>query len=756
MEFTKNMQNVMEQAVKLAREERHRYFMPEHIIYGMTFDEDFSREYEAEGGDVQALKKALSGFLREHAGTTDGDSAVLTKDTDRVLRMAEGQAESSGRDAIDISHFLSAILRLEDCYGVYYLTVQGVDMVEVIGEMSRVSLGAQRGREEDSGPVFEQDGNIGEGRDAMPVREESGKDRQGRSGWRDFVEDMNETCKSQNPLIGREEEMERTIQILCRKDKNNVLHVGEPGVGKTALAYGLALRIIKGQVPKLLEDSKIYALDMGNLIAGTQYRGDFEKRFKEIMNGLSKEKSPIVYLDEIHNIVGAGAVGNGSLDAANLLKPYLAAGSIRFMGATTYEEYKKHFSTNKSLVRRFQKVDIKEPSKEEAVQILKGLKTGYEKFHGVKDGAGVLEHAVDISSRYMNERFLPDKAIDLIDEAGAWRRLHPLDQKRQTVGKALLDQVLARICSIPEQTVEKGELERLSVLEAELKKQIFGQGEAVEQVSNAVKFSKAGLNEDNKPIAAFLFVGATGVGKTELARALAAQLGISFMRFDMSEYSEKHAVAKLIGAPAGYVGYEEGGILTEEIRRHPHGVLLLDEIEKAHPDIFNVLLQVMDYATLTDNQGRKADFRNIILIMTSNAGASQVGKPGIGFGSSQQNTDALLDAVNRTFQPEFRNGLSRIVLFRSMDQDMAEKITRKKLKELADKLSLKKVSLTITEEAFIHIRKAGITREYGAREIDRVIAAEVKPLLAELLLFGKLKRGGTCVLDQKDKKLVIY
>ncbi len=756
MEFTKNMQNVMEQAVKLAREERHRYFMPEHIIYGMTFDEDFSREYEAEGGDVQALKKALSGFLREHAGTTDGDSAVLTKDTDRVLRMAEGQAESSGRDAIDISHFLSAILRLEDCYGVYYLTVQGVDMVEVIGEMSRVSLEAQRGREEDSGPVFEQDGNIGEGRDAMPVREESGKDRQGRSGWRDFVEDMNETCKSQNPLIGREEEMERTIQILCRKDKNNVLHVGEPGVGKTALAYGLALRIIKGQVPKLLEDSKIYALDMGNLIAGTQYRGDFEKRFKEIMNGLSKEKSPIVYLDEIHNIVGAGAVGNGSLDAANLLKPYLAAGSIRFMGATTYEEYKKHFSTNKSLVRRFQKVDIKEPSKEEAVQILKGLKTGYEKFHGVKYGAGVLEHAVDISSRYMNERFLPDKAIDLIDEAGAWRRLHPLDQKRQTVGKALLDQVLARICSIPEQTVEKGELERLSVLEAELKKQIFGQGEAVEQVSNAVKFSKAGLNEDNKPIAAFLFVGATGVGKTELARALAAQLGISFMRFDMSEYSEKHAVAKLIGAPAGYVGYEEGGILTEEIRRHPHGVLLLDEIEKAHPDIFNVLLQVMDYATLTDNQGRKADFRNIILIMTSNAGASQVGKPGIGFGSSQQNTDALLDAVNRTFQPEFRNRLSRIVLFRSMDQDMAEKITRKKLKELADNLSLKKVSLTITEEAFIHIRKAGITREYGAREIDRVIAAEVKPLLAELLLFGKLKRGGTCVLDQKDKKLVIY
>lgn len=756
MEFTKNMQNVMERAVKLAREERHRYFMPEHMIYGMTFDKDFSREYEAGGGDTGTLKESLLGFLKEQAGTTEEDSAVLTGDTDRVLRMAEGQARSSGRDAIDVSHLLSAILRLEDCYGVYYLTVQGVNMIEVIGELSRESLVEERGYEKDYEPEIEPGGNLRDSRGTGVKGEEAADSRQNRARWREFVEDMNETCKNQNPLIGREEEMERTIQILCRKDKNNVLHVGEPGVGKTALAYGLAKRIVGGQVPDLLKDSRVYGLDMGSLLAGTQYRGDFEKRFKEIMNGLSKEKSPIVYLDEIHNIVGAGAVGNGSLDAANLLKPYLAAGNIRFMGATTYEEYKKHFSTSKSLVRRFQKVDIKEPSREEAVQILRGLKAGYEKFHGVKYGAGVLEHAVDISSRYMNERFLPDKAIDLIDEAGAWRRLHPLQQKRQTVGKGLLDQVLARICNIPEQTVEKGELERLALLEEELKKQIFGQGEAIEQVSNAVKFSKAGLNEENKPIASFLFVGATGVGKTELAKALAAELGISFMRFDMSEYSEKHAVAKLIGAPAGYVGYEEGGILTEEIRRHPHGVLLLDEIEKAHPDIFNVLLQVMDYATLTDNQGRKADFRNIILIMTSNAGASQAGKSRIGFGSSRQNTEALLDAVNRTFQPEFRNRLSRIVLFRGMDEDMAERITRKKLKELGDKLALKKVNLTVTEEAVLYIRKAGITREYGAREIDRVIAAQVKPLLAELILFGKLKRGGNCILDKNDGKLIIY
>lgn len=566
---------------------------------------------------------------------------------------------------------------------------------------------------------------------------------------------MNETCAKQNPLIGRGEELERTIQILCRKDKNNVLHVGEPGVGKTALAYGLAQRIVKGQVPEPLKGAVLYAMDLGTLLAGTQYRGDFEKRLKEIMDGLSGEELPILYLDEIHNIVGAGAVNGGSLDAANLLKPYLAAGHIRFIGATTYEEYKKHFSGIRSLVRRFQNVDVREPSREEAVEILKGLKSGYEKFHGVRYCAGVLEHAVDVSSRYVNERFLPDKAIDLIDEAGAYRRLHPLEQKTQTVNRTLIDQVLSKTCNIPAQTVEKGETEKLSRLGEQLKKQIFGQDEAVAQVVNAVKFSRAGLNEEHKPVASFLFVGATGVGKTELAKALAAELGIAFLRFDMSEYAEKHTVAKLIGAPAGYVGYEEGGILTEEIRKHPHAVLLLDEIEKAHPDIFNVLLQVMDYATLTDNQGRKADFRNIILIMTSNAGASRVGKSRIGFGSEAVNMDALTDAVKQTFQPEFRNRLSRIVLFRSMDDQMAERITAKKLKELSDKLKAKKVELIITAGAAEHVRQAGITNEYGAREIDRVIAGQVKPLLADLLLFGRLKKGGTCVLDVKEGKLLV-
>lgn len=774
MEFSRNMQKVMERAVKLAGEQRHRYFMPEHVIYGMTFDQDFAGEYEAHGGDVEKLRQDIMGFLQQQAGTARGENAVLTADMDRVIRLSEGQARSSGRNAIDVSHFLAAVLQLEDCYGAYYLAVQGVDLLEVAGEMSRESLADERGWDgeesqwdEEGDADFPAHDKNGERQDRKPHEGKTDRENQrldvsqkaqgphSQKRWSSYVEDMNQTCMASNPLIGREAEMERTIQILCRKDKNNVLHVGEPGVGKTALAYGLARRIVSGQVPGPLKEARVYSLDLGGLLAGTQYRGDFEKRLKEIMDGLSREKRPILYLDEIHNIIGAGAVGNGSLDAANMLKPYLAAGTIRFMGATTYEEYKKHFSTSKSLVRRFQKVDIKEPTEEEAVEILKGLKAGYEKFHGVKYGSGVLEHAVSISSRYINERFLPDKAIDLIDEAGAWRRLHPLDQKRQTVNKALLDQVLSDTCNIPLKTLEKDDVEKLAVLEEHLRGQIFGQDEAVGQVSNAVKFSRAGLNEEGKPIASFLFVGATGVGKTELAKALAAQLGISFIRFDMSEYSEKHAVAKLIGAPAGYVGYEEGGILTEEIRRHPHGVLLLDEIEKAHPDIFNVLLQVMDYATLTDNQGRKADFRNIIVIMTSNAGASQAGKSPIGFGSSRVNTDALMDAVKRTFQPEFRNRLSRIVLFHGMDEEMAGKITRKKLGQLAGKLLQKKVELTITEAAQTYVQKAGITVEYGAREIDRVIEREVKPLLAELLLFGKLKRGGTCVLDEEKGKLTV-
>ena len=473
MEFTEKMQKVMECAVRLAQEGNHRYFMPEHVVYGMTFDEDFRREYEAGGGKAKRLRQDLLEFLREQAGVAaeDQEGPQMTLDVQQVFRMATEQAESSSRDAVEVSHLLSALMRLKDSFGLYYMTVQDVDLVEVLGELSRRSLSEERGSE----PLMPEE----------PNTYETSEDPESKnSRWKNFLENMNETCRKQNPLIGRTEELERTIQILCRKDKNNVLHIGEPGVGKTALAYGLAQKIEDGQVPEPLKQAVLYALDLGGLLAGTQYRGDFEKRFKEIIDGLEKEAQPILYLDEIHNIVGAGAVNGGSLDVANLLKPYLAAGHIRFIGATTYEEYKKHFSGQRSLVRRFQNVDIQEPTKEEAVEILKGLKPGYERFHGVRYRAGVLEHAVEVSSRYINERFLPDKAIDLIDEAGAFRKLHPQEQKIQTVNKTLIDEVLSKTCSIPAQTVEKGETEKLALLEGNIRKQIFGQDEAAAQVVN--------------------------------------------------------------------------------------------------------------------------------------------------------------------------------------------------------------------------------------------------------------------------------
>ncbi len=545
------------------------------------------------------------------------------------------------------------------------------------------------------------------------------------------------------------------MQILCRREKNNPLHIGEPGVGKTAIAYGLARLLEEGRVPEPLRGAKIYALDLGSLLAGTQYRGDFEKRFKKVMDGVSRQEKPILYMDEIHNIVGAGAVGGGAFDVSNMLKPYLERGQIRFIGATTYGEYKKYFEKSKGLVRRFQNIEIREPAPEDCVRILEGLKEGYERFHGVTYEEGALEYAVEMSAKHINERFLPDKAVDLMDEAGAYRRLHPLAGEGQSVGKDLIDELLSKVCHIPRQAVERDEAAVLAALEGRLQGQIFGQEEAVSQVVNAVKFSKAGLLEEGKPLASLLFVGPTGVGKTEIAKSLARELGISLVRFDMSEYGEKHAVAKLVGAPAGYVGYEEGGLLTEEIRKHPHAVLLLDEIEKAHPDIYNILLQVMDYATLTDNQGRKADFRNIILIMTSNAGASRVGKPGIGFGGAQVKSDAILEEVKRIFQPEFRNRLTRTVVFNGMDDRMAGQIVDKKLEELKQMLLRRNIELSADEKARAGIKRKGTSAEFGAREIERVIQGEIKPLLVDEILFGSLKEGGKCFLSCEDGTFTI-
>uniref|UniRef100_UPI0005C9A676 AAA family ATPase n=1 Tax=Bacteroides intestinalis TaxID=329854 RepID=UPI0005C9A676 len=570
--------------------------------------------------------------------------------------------------------------------------------------------------------------------------------------WRNFVTCLNDCLQDHNPLIGREAELERTIQVLCRKEKNNPLHVGEPGVGKTSLAYGLAARIEAREVPERLLDCRIYELDLGTLLAGTQYRGDFEKRLKTIMEGVRNEGRAIIYIDEIHNLIGAGRTGGGSMDASNMLKPYLESGDIRFIGSTTYEEYNRYFARSKGLVRRFQQIDIHEPSIEETIHIVEGLKEKYEEFHGVTYQPDVIPYAVKASVRYISDRFLPDKAIDLVDEAGAYREIHPIPSGEQSVDKTLITDVLARICKVDALAMKEEDTTSLETLHARISAKIYGQEEAVRQVVEAVQMSKAGLLDENKPLASLLFVGPTGVGKTEVAKVLASELGISLQRFDMSEYTEKHTVAKLIGSPAGYVGYEDGGLLTDAIRKTPNCVLLLDEIEKAHPDVFNILLQVMDYAVLTDNKGRKADCRHVVLIMTSNAGAQFARQASIGFSSQITAGEAMLKQVKKTFKPEFINRLSATVVFHDMSRKMASLILDKKLGELSSKLASRQIEMGLSPEARNWLLQRGFLPEYGAREMDRVIASHLKPLLMREILFGSLKSGGkTCIQVDKDQ-----
>lgn len=543
--------------------------------------------------------------------------------------------------------------------------------------------------------------------------------------------------------------------MLCRKEKNNPLHVGEPGVGKTSLAYGLAARIEAREVPERLLDCRIYELDLGTLLAGTQYRGDFEKRLKTIMESVRNEGRAIIYIDEIHNLIGAGRTGGGSMDASNMLKPYLESGDIRFIGSTTYEEYNRYFARSKGLVRRFQQIDILEPSIEETIHIVEGLKEKYEEFHGVTYQSDVIPYAVKASVRYISDRFLPDKAIDLVDEAGAYREIHPIPSGEQIVDKTLITDVLARICKVDVLAMKEEDTTSLETLHARISAQIYGQEEAVRQVVEAVQMSKAGLLDENKPLASLLFVGPTGVGKTEVAKVLASELGISLQRFDMSEYTEKHTVAKLIGSPAGYVGYEDGGLLTDAIRKTPNCVLLLDEIEKAHPDVFNILLQVMDYAVLTDNKGRKADCRHVVLIMTSNAGAQFARQASIGFSSQITAGEAMLKQVKKTFKPEFINRLSATVVFHDMNRDMASLILNKKLGELSNKLATRQIEMELSPEARNWLLQRGFLPEYGAREMDRVIASHLKPLLMREILFGSLKSGGkTCIRVDKDQLIL--
>jgi ATP-dependent Clp protease ATP-binding subunit ClpA len=733
MNLSLEVAQALNDAVAYARDNHYEYITPEMLLLFLIDDETFSEAFYYCGGDKNLLTAQLKEYIEEYIEKVDGKDPEMSMALNYLITFAGQSAYSSGSNEIHVRHLVHAIWNLDNSYALYYLEQQQIAEADLLQEMANIE---DANEAEDSAGRFEER-------------------REQDDNWKLYAPCLNDTLTDVNPLIGREVELERTIQILCRKDKNNPLHIGEPGVGKTAITYGLVELLKADKVPDAIKGAKVFSLDIGGMLAGTQYRGDFEKRFKKVLSEIGKEERPIIYIDEIHNLSGAGAVGEGSFDASNMLKPYLSDGHIRFIGATTFEEYKKYFEKNKGLTRRFQNVEVKEPSEEESIKILEGLREKYETYHGVKYAKGVMEHAVKMSSKYVNERFLPDKAIDIIDEAGSYRKLHPLKGKIQTVDKDVINEILTKICRVPIETVETDDLAGLATLEERLKKRIFGQDEAISQVVNAVKFSKAGLSDENKPLASLLFVGPTGVGKTEIARSLADELGSKLVRFDMSEYGEKHAVAKLIGAPAGYVGYEEGGILTEAIRKNPSSVLLLDEIEKAHPDIYNVLLQVMDYATLTDNQGRKADFRNVILIMTSNAGANRLGKSGIGFISESQDRSVLSDAVKQTFQPEFRNRLSKIVAFNSMDEEMAALVVDKKLEEMSQQLKHKKITVKADKKAKELVKKRGISQEFGAREVDRVIRNDIKPLFVDEILFGSLKDGGKITITVKDGEFTV-
>ncbi len=739
IQYTERAETLLQQTVENCKSYRHEFVTPEHMLECILKHTDLPALIELFASPTQLKKK-----VKEHLRTFDKMpenreyQPELSAQMAQLIERACQKVFYSSAEQVDIPHLIHAMLELEDSWAAYLLKEAIGDNEEIF--MSDIILWYENELQDEGDDVLDES-----------VEEEG----ESQAAWKKLVTCMNDLVDSHNPLIGRENELERTIQVLCRREKNNPLHVGEPGVGKTALVYGLVRRIVDGQVPNRLKDSRVYQLDLGSLLAGTQYRGDFENRLKMILEGIRHEQRGIVYLDEIHNIVGAGAIGESSMDAGNMLKPYLEQGDIRFIGSTTYEEYNKYFSRSKGLVRRFQQIDILEPSVSETVEILKQLRPKYEEFHGVVYEDAALTWAVEASAKHISDRFLPDKAIDLIDEAGAAMEIRKAENGTKVVDKQLITEILAKTCKVEAMAVKEDDSERLSTLQAHLSAQIYGQDEAIRQVVEAVQMSKAGLTDDDKPLASLLFVGPTGVGKTEVARVLARELGIELVRFDMSEYTEKHAVAKLIGSPAGYVGYEDGGLLTDAIRKTPNCVLLLDEIEKAHSDIYNILLQVMDYARLTDNKGRKADFRNVVLLMTSNAGAQYAAQASIGFSGHVSRGEAMLRQVKKTFKPEFLNRLSGTVVFNDMDRHMATLILHKKLNQLQEKLTTKKVEMELSEDAFEQLLKEGFTREYGAREMDRVIAQRLKPLLMRQLLFGELKNGGKALVTIENGQLQV-
>ena len=758
MEFDKSLIRMLQEAHVLAFTDQCALVTPEHVLLIMLNENGVLtslRElthYPIENAK-QDLRRYVDSLERLPEPENVDDRSTDNEEEDNspemmnsfqyiiMMQMAERKARHAERDVVTVPHVVDAMFELNDSHAACsLLRMVGNDR----GLFLEMLLNAYVDRtSEESEEVARR----------LAEKDENGSQPIQNPGWRDYVLCINDHLANHNPLIGRQEELQRTVQVLCRKDKNNPMHVGEPGVGKTSIVYGLAQLIQDGKAPQLLNGSRIYQLDLGTLIAGTQYRGDFEKRLKAVMQGVGSEPGAILYIDEIHNLVGAGQTGEGSMDASNLLKPYLEAGQVRFIGATTYEEYNRYILRNKGLARRFQQVPIEEPTVEETLQIIRALKPGYEQFHHVTYDDDALELAVKGSARHITDRFLPDKAIDLLDEAGAY--LHSHDQQDGRVTRRLVAEVLARIAKVDALSMDDDDNSRLNDLDSRIKEQIYGQDEAVQCVVEAVQMAKAGLTDENKPLASLLFVGPTGVGKTEVARVLARELGVELVRFDMSEYVEKHTVAKLIGSPAGYVGYDDGGLLTDAVRKHPDCVLLLDEIEKAHDDVFNLLLQVMDYGTLSDNKGRKAVFRNVVLIMTSNAGAQFARQASVGFASSVTAGAAMLKQVKNTFKPEFINRLSSIVVFRDMDRHMASLILDKKLRELQTLLSAKGVTLQLSDDARQWLLGEGYSKEYGAREMDRVIHSRLKTLLMRDILFGSLRQGGVAHVAKDNDQLKI-
>ena len=744
--FSRHLEESLHRAVAYANQRKHEYATLEHLLLALIDDEDAAGVMRACDVDLGALKKSLINYLDTELRSLivdDGDDAKPTAGFQRVIQRAVIHVQSSGRDEVTGANVLVAVFSERESHAAYFLQEQDMtryDAVNYIAHGIAKKAGASEAKAVKGAAQVEDD--------------EKPNAKTGGEALEAYCVDLNEKARQGkvDPLIGRAAEVERCIQILCRRTKNNPLLVGDPGVGKTAIAEGLARKIVTHQVPEVLEGATIFALDMGALLAGTRYRGDFEERVKQVVKELENHPNAILFIDEIHTVIGAGATSGGAMDASNLLKPALASGTLRCMGSTTYKEYRQHFEKDRALVRRFQKIDVNEPTIEDTIKILKGLKSYYEEFHKLKYTNDAIKSAVDLSAKYITDRKLPDKAIDVIDEAGASQMLLPEARRKKTIGVKEIEGIVAKIARIPPKSVSKSDTEALKSLEVDLERAVFGQEEALGQLAAAMKMARAGLRDPNKPIGCYLFSGPTGVGKTEAARQLASTLGIDLLRFDMSEYMERHTVSRLIGAPPGYVGYDQGGQLTDAVDQHPHAVVLLDEIEKAHQDVYNILLQVMDHGSLTDSNGKKVDFRNVVLIMTTNAGAADAQRNTIGFGRGKADGESE-EAIKRIFTPEFRNRLDAIVAFKPLTPEIIRQVVQKFVLQLEAQLADRNVTIETSDEAADWLAKNGFDELYGARPLARVIQEEIKKPLADDILFGRLSRGGHVRVVLKDGKI---